>query len=205
MEVWQAIERRREAKSNPGRAWSGHTRASQVRNDVAPQWDTRGGRIANKRALVEGWNEIQVPVGQAGIVQRVRIQLEDAAEFAGLLTQKPISVGALNSNTHTATPLTDPRPSSRPWFEQESVMDWLEAREYLDAWGTEAQPCGYDPSRKTDDRGATAEPITGLFVETAGLNYETGSEPVLYLYLWVDGANNLLPGRILRNQRTTDL
>jgi hypothetical protein len=42
-------------------------------------------------------------------------------------------------------------------------------------------------------------------VETAGFNYETGSEPVLYLYIWVDGANNLLPGRILRNQRTTDL
>jgi peptidoglycan hydrolase-like protein with peptidoglycan-binding domain len=205
MEVWQAIERRREAKSNPGRAWSGHTRASQVRNDVAVQWDTSSGWIANKVALVEGWNEVKVPAGQSGIVQRVMCGLQTPNEFAALLTQRPVSVEALNNNPHTSTPLTDPRPSARPWFEQESVVDWLENREYLDAWGTEAQPCGYDPTRKTDEFGATAQAMTGRFVETAGFNYETGSEPVLYLYIWVDGANNLLPGRILRNQRTTDL
>jgi hypothetical protein len=204
METWQAIERRREAKSNPGRSWSGHTRASQVRNDVAVQWDTRGGRIATKRALVEGWNEIQVPVGQAGIVQSIRAELQTPDEFAMLLTQKPVSVSALNNNPHTATPLTDPRPSARPWFEQESVVDWLEDRLYLDAWGTEKQPCGYDPSLKTDEFGPTAQPITGLSVETAGFNYETGAEPVLYLYIWVGSANNLMPGRILKNQRTTD-
>jgi peptidoglycan hydrolase-like protein with peptidoglycan-binding domain len=299
MEVWQAIERRREAKSNPGRAWSGHTRTSQVRNDTAPQWDTRGGRIATKRALVEGWNEIMVPVGQAGIVQSVLMQLEDADEFAALLTQKPTSITALNDRIDPlAAPPADPQrhtitisgsptggtftlsgnsnttsalahnasaaavqtavralggafagstvlksrafvyvvtmpstldldagtnsltggsspsmsvttsgPSAgdgRPWWEHESILDWLEDRLYLDAWGTEKQPCGYDPSRKTDENGPTAQPITGLMVETAGFNYETGAEPVLYLYIWVGSANHLMPGRILKNQRTTD-
>jgi hypothetical protein len=207
METWQAIERRREAKANPGRAWSGHTRASQVRNDVAVQWDTSSGWIANYVDLNDdAWTEIKIPAGQSGIVQRIRAELSDAAEFACLLTQRPVSVEALNNNPHTSTPLVDPRPDTRPWFEIESVMDWLENRGYLAAWGTEAQPCGYDPSRKTDERGATAEPITGLFVETAGFNYETGSEPVLYLYIWQNRSGNyLLPGRILRNQRTTDL
>jgi hypothetical protein len=204
MEVWQAIERRREAKSNPGRAWSGHTRTSQVRNDVAVQWDTRGGRIACKRALVAGWNEIQVPVGQAGLVKSIRAELQTPDEFAMLLTQKPVSVEALNNNPHTGTPLTDPRPADRPWWEQETVVEWLEDRLYLDAWGTEKQPCGYDPSLKTDENGATAQPITGVAFENAGFNYETGSEPVLYLYVWVGSGNYLMPGRILKNQRTTD-
>jgi peptidoglycan hydrolase-like protein with peptidoglycan-binding domain len=206
METWQAIERRREAKSNPGRSWSGHTRASQVRNDVAVQWDTSSGWIANYVDLNEdAWTEIKVPAGQAGIVQRIRAELYSAKEFACLLTQKPVSLEALNNNPHTSTPLVDPRPDTRPWFEIESVVEWLENRGLLGAWGTEAQPCGYDPSRKTDERGATAEPITGLFVENAGFNYETGSEPVLYLYIWQGHAGNyLMPGRILRNQRTTD-
>jgi peptidoglycan hydrolase-like protein with peptidoglycan-binding domain len=205
METWQAIERRREAKSNPGRSWSGHTRASQVRNDIAAQWDTRGGRIAHKRALVPGWNEIQIPVGQAGIVQSIRMELEEPDEFAVLLTQRAVSVEALNNNTHTGDPLNDPRPTNRPWFEQESVIEWFDGRGWLDAWGTEAQPCGYDPSRKTDETGPTAQPITGKFYEAAGFNYETGSEPVLYLYVYSPSSNNLLPGRILQNQRTTDL
>jgi hypothetical protein len=91
-----------------------------------------------------------------------------------------------------------------PWYEQESIVDWLKGRGYIDAWGTPDQPCGYEPRPKTDEHGPTAAAITGLFVDEAGLNYATGSEPVLYLYLWVGVDNKLLPGRILRNQRTAD-
>jgi hypothetical protein len=36
------------------------------------------------------------------------------------------------------------------------------------------------------------------------MTYETGVEPVLYAYVWVGSANALMPGRVLRNQRTTD-
>jgi hypothetical protein len=211
MEVWQAIERRREAKSNPGRAWSGHTRASQVRNDTAVQWDTSSGWIAQNVRLNAGWNEVMVPAGQSGIVQRIRVQLTMAVAFACMLTQKPVATGALDQN-----PLVDPRPggdvadedfdmAQRPWWERD--RDWLDSRGLLDAWGTPKQPCGYDPTPKNDDEGTTGAPKTGLFVETAGFNYQTGSEPVLYLYVWVpaEPANIFLQsGRILHNQRTTD-
>jgi hypothetical protein len=204
METWQAIERRREAKSNPGRAWSGHVRASQVRNDRDRQWDTTGGRIGNDVDLVSGWNEIQVPVGQAGIVQIVHTQLETPAEYALMITRRPVDVDDLNGNTHTATPLVDPRPANRPWWEQTTVVDWLNGRGLLDAWGTPKQPCGYDPSLKTDENGDTAAPLTGEFKETAGLNYETHVEPVLYLYIWVGSANTLKKGRIPYKQDTRD-
>jgi hypothetical protein len=203
-ETWAAISRVREAKSNVARMAQGHVRASQVRRDTGPSWDTSSGWIANKVAVAAGWNEIEVPAGQAGIVQRVKVELETPDEFALLLTKKRVSLSALNSRDAISTPLTDPRPASRPWFERDAIVDWLETRGYLDAWGTEDQPCGYDPQPKTDERGATAAAITGKFVEACGLNYETGAEPVLYLYVWVGTDNHLLPGRILRNQRTAD-
>ena len=204
MEVWEAKKRRRETRATLGRGWSGHVRASQVRQDEGPSWDTSSGWIANKVDLAEGWNEIKVPAGQAGLVKSIRTQLEDPAEYAVLLTQKPVSVVALNTRDATATPLTDPRPSTRPWYELDAVMNWLEKRAYLKAWGTPQQPCGYDRSLKTDDLGATGSPTTGLFLEEAGFDYSTGVEPVLYLYIWVESANALMSGRILKNQRTTD-
>jgi hypothetical protein len=95
-------------------------------------------------------------------------------------------------------------PSGRPWYELEWVSDWFEQRGVLVAWGTHDQPGGYDPSRKTDESGSTGSPITGLTAETAGFNYTTGAEPVLYLYTWVAADNYLLAGRVLRNQRTAD-
>lgn len=200
MEAWNAIERRKEAMANRARAMGGHLRASQIRDDGPTPWDTRGGILANYVDLDPGWNEVEIPVGQAGTVRSIRVELFDPMEFACLLTQKPVSVEALNDNEHTATPLTDPRPSARPWNEQETVLDWLDGRGKLDAWGTERQPCGYDPSLKTDENGATAQPLTGKFFEEAGLHYETGSEPVLYLYVWVEDFNSIKPGRILRKQ-----
>jgi len=201
METWEAIERRRESKSNPGRTWSGHVRSSQVRNDEAVQWDTSSGWLANKVALTaDEWTEVKVPAGQAGIVQRIRMQIDPVQAFGVLLTQKPVSLDRLNG----IQPLEEVT-SGRPWYEQESVVDWLEDRGKLDAWGTFSQPCGFDPSVKTDENGPTGQPVTGLFVEDAGFNYETGSEPVLYLYVWSPIATFLQPGRILRNQRTTDI
>jgi hypothetical protein len=254
--------------------------------------------IADKVALVEGWNHVEVPAGQAGILDRVRMQLEDAAEFAVIITQKELSISALNSRidplaappanpqrhhisitgaptggtftlsgnsnttgaiaynasagtvqtevrslggafatstayksgpksytvtmpsaldldvgTNSLTPgspslsVTTTGPSAgdgTPWYQKESVVKWLDRRGLLDAWGTPNQPCGYDPSRKTGDDGATDEPPTGLFVERASATYTTGVEPVLHAYLWVGSANVLMPGRVLRNQRTTD-
>jgi hypothetical protein len=203
-ETWTAISRVREAKSNVARMAQGHVRASQVRRDTGPSWDTSSGWLANKVPLVAGWNEVKIPAGQEGIVKRIDIELQDADEFALLLASKPVSVDALNTRQAISDPLTDPRPDDRPWWERDAINDWLKGRGFLDAWGTEDQPCGYDPQPKTDDRGPTAAPITGKFVEACGLNYETGAEPVLYLYVWVGAGNHLMPGRILRNQRAAD-
>jgi hypothetical protein len=202
MEVWEAKQRRKETRSTLGRGWAGHVRASQVRNDTGPTWDTSSGLIADRVALVEGWNEVKIPAGQAGMLNRIEMQLEDAAEFAVIISKKRISVGGLNSRI--PTPLTAPS-GARPWYEREGIVRWLDRRGLLDAWGTPNQPCGYDPSRKTgDDGAATAEPTTGLFREWASATYETGVEPVLFTYTWVGSANVLMPGRVLRNQRTTD-
>jgi hypothetical protein len=171
-----------------------------VRQDTGPTWDTSSGLIADPVALEgERWNEVKIPAGQAGIVQRIKMQLETPRAFAVILSQKQISLTALNDRIYPFNPAAN---EPEPWYERASVVNWLTKRKYLDAWGTIDQPCGYDPSKKST---AGAVP-TGLFVESAGFNYETGVEPVLYAYIYPDNEddNVLLPGRILRNQRTTD-
>lgn len=90
-----------------------------------------------------------------------------------------------------------------PWYEQEGIRAWLDDRGVLEAWGTPEQPCGYDPGLKTDGNGPTAQPITGEFSETAGLNYVCAHPGRLYLYVWTWADNFLLPGRILTQQITS--
>jgi len=200
MPAWEAITRNRETRSNPARAWSGAVRASSVRSDTLADWTDICGNLAHKIPVAGGeWTEIQIPAGQEGVVRKRQMQLEDAAEFAVILSQKPIGLAMLEARI--PAPLTAP-DSGRPWYEREAIVDWLDRRGKLDAWGTPEQPCGYDPSRKTDSTGPTGEPATGLFVETAGLNYSAANPGRLYLYVWTGSDNFLLPGRILTQQLT---
>lgn len=202
METWTAIERALEAKSKPGNTWSGHVRSSQVRNDEAKEWDTSSGWLGHYVELnADAWTEVKIPAGQSGIVQRIKTVLDQPAEHALILSQKPLSLAALNTKTAVSNPLT--APAGRPWYEIHA--DWFERRGVLAAWGTSRNPCGYGYSLKEDADGPTGEPLRSYFIENAGFNYETGSEPVLYLYVWQGHESNyLLAGRILRNQRTTD-
>jgi hypothetical protein len=195
VETWAALERLKEAKSNPGRQWSGHVRKSQVRNDLGPQWDTSSGWLGHYVELAGGqWTEVAIPAGQEGIVQRIRMVLDQPAEFAAILSQKRISLGGLNSKPVISEPLAE--PPGPLWYELHE--GWLDQRGTLIAWGTHEEPLGYGTFEKGD------KDVSGTFTETAGFNYTTGAEPVLYLYTWVAADNYLLAGRILRNQRTTD-
>ncbi len=195
METFAANERLREARSNLGRAWSGHVRASQVRQDNAGSWDTSSGWLAVDIPVTGGeWNEILIPAGQSGIVQRIRTEMQDTREYALILSQGRLGLGRLN----TINPLANPGSGSE-WYEVTATADLFERRGVLDTWGTYNQPCGYDPGKKS-----TGASKTGLFVERAGFNYTTNSGHGLYLYVYPEADTTLLSGRILRNQRTTD-
>lgn len=90
-----------------------------------------------------------------------------------------------------------------PWYEQEAITKWLDRRGRIDAWGSPDQPCGYDPSKKTGADGATAQPITGQFVEFTSTTYTAAQPGRLYLYVWTWADNYLMPGRILTQQLTS--
>lgn len=201
MELAEVIQRDRESRANWARTWGGHTRASSVRHDTMTDWIRKMGKLAHRVPLNAGaWTEVEIPAGQEGVVQKIRMQLVPFDEFAVILSQRSIGLGMLNARI--PAPLTEP-DSGRPWYELESITDWLDERGVLDSWGTPKQPCGYDPSLKTDENGPTAEPVTGLFVETAGLNYECAQPGRLYLYVWTWRPNYLQPGRILTQQLTS--
>lgn len=194
IEAYAAWQRIREAKSNLGRLWSGHVRLSQVRQDTATSWDTSSGWLGYSPSLTGAeWTEIAVPAGQSGIVERIHIELGTEQEFAVVLSQEKLGLARLNSINPLAI------TGENIWTEDADTQAWFRQRGVLDAWGWHQQPCGYDDVPK--NKGGSPN---GVFFEKAGLNYTTGRDPVLYLYVWVGDDDSIVPGRILRNQRTTD-
>ena len=92
----------------------------------------------------------------------------------------------------------DPGPSvspSRPWWEREGNVKALRKLGLLHAEGTNEEPCGYSPGRKS--AGGVK---TGLHTYDSGFAYRTGPHPVLYLAIWVWGERRLSGGRVMWNQ-----
>jgi hypothetical protein len=211
MKVWQVIQRNRESRQNPARAWINQYRSSTISKDGLGEWDEIGGLLDSRVSLNGGtWNVFPVVAGQEGTVSRLRFQLTNPDEFAMTISGRKISAKRLNHlvprplaytrNDHGTVEVGDDT-ELEPWYERAHVRDVLRDKFLLYAAGTHDEPCGYAPARKTrDDGDPTGEPATGLHVDDAGFSYRTFSEPVLWVAIWVSGANAVQAGRVMWNQ-----
>lgn len=215
MKVWQIIQRNRETRANPARAWVAQHRSSTVTKDSATEWDAAGGVIERTRCPGAQWTVFPVAAGQEGTVRSLRIRTEDdRAEYVVAVFGRSVSPRFLHR--HVPNPLTAPstfttmedgsevtheRHDNAARWESEAVRRKLDARLLLYAAGTDEQPCGYFPGKKTGENGKrTRDHLTGRHEDDAGISYHTFAEPVLYVAIYPDRNTVIQPGRIMWNQ-----
>ena len=192
----EVIARNIESREHPARLWKRSHRANVNQRHV--EFSEVGGLVNNKVACPgDQWTVIPVIAGQAGTINRVRVQTTDSrAAFVTALFAEKVTPAWLHA--HIGDPFDTNSDGESKWTNANIQAKADSARSLLGAWGDADQPCGYHPRRHTgDDGNATDAPITGLMLEDAGFDYHTFGYPVVYLCVWPDRDTHVAPQRVL--------
>lgn len=188
--VAQVIERDRESRRDPARAFFRKLAASSVINDAVDEWSEVGGVIDAGVNLRGGeWTVFEVVGGQAGTVRSMRLDTTPNAEFVAAVFGKKVWPKALQRLV--GNPLAT--EGSERWAD-ETVRNRLERdHALLYAAGDRDNPGGYSPGTK----GEGAAIFTGRLIDDAGFSYYTDKYPVLYVGVWSDRDTTIPAGRIM--------
>jgi hypothetical protein len=204
MKVWEVIQRNRESRKNPARAWVNQYRSSQISKDGLTTWDEIGGTIDDRIRLTGGtWNVFPVLAGQEGTVSRIRVQTFPPTEFVMAVTGRELPVRRWNHlvpDPLGPVLVVDGNETPTAW-EKDSVRAKLDDWFLLYAAGTHDEPCGYSPGHKTGSNGGrTLSDVSGLHIDDASFGYRTFAEPVLYVAVFPADDCSVRPGRIMWQQ-----
>ena len=154
-----------DAARTPSRAYS----ESTLRSDRA-RWDSESpAGIMPKHAVFENLFDVRpLPIWRGGRVGRVRWETSGpATAFVLILFDRQVTAAQILAIT------------GNPLETEVDVIsknrEALEAIGMLYAWGDGKQPAGYWPESKSDDGGATGNPVTGILDDDASFdNYASG-------------------------------
>jgi peptidoglycan hydrolase-like protein with peptidoglycan-binding domain len=198
MTVWSVIQRNRDNRNTPHRSFWAQHKASGLAHDKI-QVDEVGGILDAVQHLdANTWTVIPVVMGQAGTVQKIRLETTPAAEYAVAVFGKKIHAKTLNNLV--GSPLS--KEGAKRWTKP-SVRDKLDdAYVLLYAAGTPDDPAGWAPQSKgaTEFSDAGDSP-TGKWHDDAGFDYVTFTNAndagsVLWLAIHPTVACKLKPGRV---------
>lgn len=136
-------------------------------------------------------------VGTTGTVTQI-VLTDRGSGYTSAPTVSLSGGGGSGASAHTSVTLNDVWSTDKI----QPLID--DQRALLGAWGTAAQPMGYHPGKHSDENGITDDPITGLMLEDAGMDYHTFSQPVVYLAIYPDRDTTLAPQRVLWPVEETD-
>lgn len=202
LEVWEIIARNKESRNDPARSRQQKHRSSTIQKDSIGEWDEIGGLLPQDFHLKPGWNVFETVAAMEGTISEIEVNLDSPAEFACAVFGRTITADRLNNLV--PKPLTN--FGGQAW---EKKSDELKERMFLVAFGTKDEPCGYSPGRKmtrTYDEGTdeeitvTTNDPTGKFVDDGGFRYASANRTELTIAVWVEEANMIPLGRILRPQ-----
>lgn len=188
MEVWEVIARNKESRNDPSRHRARRYRASTIVKDSIGEWDEFGGMLGVDLPLERGWNKFPVVAAMEGQIRELKIQLADPAEFVVAVFGREFDKGWLEDLI--PAPLTP--AGTEAW---ESKHDALDDNLFLISIGTNDEPCGYWPKRKS-----TGGALTGKHKDAAGFPYFSADRKVIWVAIWVDAPNTLPLGRIMKPQ-----
>lgn len=198
MEVWQVIARNKESRNDPSRHRARRYRASTIVKDSIGEWDEFGGFLGVDLPLEAGWNKFPVVAAMEGQIRKLKVVLDNPAEFVVAAWGDEPDVGWLNDAI--ADPLTV--AGTRAWEKKEDALDdrWL-----LYTGGTHQEPAGYWPGRKmwetVDGEPASSGVVTGKFVDPAGFPYFAADRKVVWVTVFVREANKISSQRIMWPQK----
>lgn len=196
LEVWEVIARNREARRSLRREWIRENRSSTQTKDSTSPWDEVGGILYDKVALKGNrWNVFPVVAGQEGTIQRLRVRTNPNAEYVMAVFGRRIYPARLRKLV--GNPLTT--AGNKNWL-KESVRDALdESNVLLYVAGSDKQPCGYFPKKKTgrNDADTGAAPLTGRWEDDSTFPYRCFPSTVLWVAVWPDRDTTVPQGRIM--------
>jgi hypothetical protein len=198
-EVWERLQVRRETRNDPARRMLGNRQSTQ-RKDAVRGFISWGGIVDRDVPLKPGWNKKEVVVGDKGTLARLDMTVQTVTGSGGSISIEghEYAVALFGGKGMTEARLNDLVPAplaesgDRPW-RRKATRKVLNEHGFLVAFGTEAEPCGYGADLKSD-----AAPLTGRFVDDAGVTYDCDNY-VAQLFIWVgEGVTDakLLAGRI---------
>ncbi len=192
----QIIARNKESRRSPAREFINSVRRPNAMSTLVVSNELFG--LVDDTALIGGqWNQVLVPCGQSGTIDRVRVHLsDDAPAFVMGVTVRSIAPGRMADLAGS-----DPLDAGSKWAKGH-VQHRLKAGQlFLYTAGQASQPLGYYPLAHTDDGNeVTSAPITGDWEDDAGFAFRTFADGqiggVLYLMLFPDRDCTLLSSKV---------
>ena len=200
MTAWQVIQRDRESRNTPHRAFMQARRKAVQRGENL--FDEVGGTIERTK-LPAGWTVVPVIAKQAGTVNKLRLKVDPAREFAVAVFGRRISAAKLRRMI--GNPLT--KAGRTRW---DSRYDDLE-RDHVVLYvaGHEREPCGYFPGSKSDLEDDETPVLTGRWVDDASWDFYAFSQTsntdpsksdaggVIWMAIYVPAPTVLDGGRVM--------
>jgi peptidoglycan hydrolase-like protein with peptidoglycan-binding domain len=167
-----AIRQRERDAVDPARAYVSPKGRSRQPQDM-PTFDAEaGGGLVPRHALFANlWTVIRIPVAAYGQIVRADFHTSPATPFSLAIFNRPITAARLLQLV--GNPLV---ADKNPWNDAA-----LDDAGLIMAWGWAKQPCGYWPGFYSDPDGEGADPLTGRFIDDAGVEYASTAPP----WLWV--------------------
>lgn len=193
--VWAAIQRDRENRNTVHRSFFAQRRSSSFERENT--FDEVGGTISPVKLNGGNWTVFPVVAKQAGTIEKIHMQVSPAREYVMVVTGRKVSPGRLRRVTNA--PLT--KAGRKRWTE-EAVYDALN-RDHVVLYiaGSDEDPCGYFPKRKSDNEDGTP-PLTGRWEDDASFPFvtftnDTDRGSVLWVAVWVGSSATVAGGRIM--------
>ncbi|WP_182377901.1 LamG domain-containing protein [Nocardioides sp. WS12] len=191
MPVWAAIQRDRENRNTVHRSFFAQRRSADLERENT--FDEVGGTIPPIKLNPDDWTVFPVPAKQAGTIERIRLSLSPNREFVMAVFGREITAKRLRAVTNA--PLT---LAGRKRWTETNVYNKLN-RSYVVNYvaGSDEDPCGYFPGRKSDDGT-----LTGIHDDPASFPFltfmnNTDRGNVLWVAVWVGASATLDGGRIM--------
>lgn len=189
--TWAAIQRDRDNRNTVHRSFFAQRRSSSFERENT--YDEVGGTISPVTLNPDNWTVFPVVAKQAGVIEKIQMRLSPSREFAMAVFGRKISPGRLRRVTNA--PLT---VAGREKWTEEAVYDALD-RDHVVLYvaGSDEDPCGYFPGRKSED-----DSLTGRWEDDASFPFvtfmnDTDRGSVLWVAVWVGASATVRGGRIM--------